>query len=68
MGDLDLAVNFAIQAATLGAAAFAEAQGEVVGDEFFGLLVRLSNGQRKVLMFLSDPEGDGPGSFDLSDS
>ena len=41
---------------------------EDVGDEFFGLLVRLANGQRKVLMFLSDPEGNGPGSFELSDS
>lgn len=39
-----------------------------VEDEHFGLLVRLKIGQRKVLWFLSDPEGNGPGSFDLSDS
>ena len=41
---------------------------EDVDDELFGLLVRLKTGQRKVLWFLSDPEGNGPGSFELSDS
>jgi len=36
-------------------------------EAYFGLLVRLKNGQRKVLLFLSDPEGNGPGSFELGD-
>ena len=36
-------------------------------EAYFGLLVRLKNGQRNVLLFLSDPEGNGPGSFELGD-
>lgn len=42
----------------------------VVSDpegEFFGLSLTLPGGNRKTLWFLSDDEGNGPGSFDIED-
>jgi len=37
---------------------------DFLGDEFFGLL--LQNGtKRKILWFLRDDEGNGPGSFEI---
>lgn len=35
------------------------------GDEFFGLVITLPNGQKRTLIFLADDEGNGPGSFQL---
>ena len=35
------------------------------GDEFFGLVIALPNGQKRTLIFLADDEGNGPGSFQL---
>ncbi|WP_291996752.1 hypothetical protein [Candidatus Accumulibacter sp. ACC012] len=35
------------------------------GDEFFGLVITLTNGQKRTLIFLADDEGNGPGSFQL---
>ncbi len=37
--------------------------GEGNCEEFVGLVFRLPDGQKKVLFFLSDDEGNGPGSF-----
>jgi hypothetical protein len=37
------------------------------GDEFFGLVITLPNGQKRTLIFLADDEGNGPGSFQLDD-
>ena len=39
-----------------------------LGDEFFGLVIQLKNGQKKSLMLLSDDEGNGPGSFEINDA
>lgn len=36
-------------------------------NEFFGLSIAMPDGSRKVLWFLSDDEGNGPGSFDIED-
>lgn len=36
-------------------------------NEFFGLAIAMPDGNRKVLWFLSDDEGNGPGSFDIED-
>lgn len=33
--------------------------------EFFGLELTLKSGEKKTLWFLSDDEGNGPGSFSL---
>ena len=38
-----------------------------LGDEFFGLVIQLKNGQKKSLTLLSDDEGNGPGSFEIGD-
>ena len=35
------------------------------GDEFFGLVIALPDGQTLTLTFLADDEGNGPGSFQL---
>ncbi|MBO3702951.1 MAG: hypothetical protein J5W83_10490 [Candidatus Accumulibacter sp.] len=35
------------------------------GDEFFGLVIALPDGQTRTLIFLADDEGNGPGSFQL---
>lgn len=43
----------------------ARADGE--NDEFFGLIVELPNKERKVIFFLRDDEGNGPGSFEIQD-
>lgn len=43
----------------------AHADGE--NDEFFGLIVELPNKERKVIFFLRDDEGNGPGSFEIQD-
>jgi len=37
-------------------------------EEFFGLLVELPNHEHKVLLFLRDDEGNGPGSFEIQDA
>jgi hypothetical protein len=36
-------------------------------DEFFGFVVELPNKERKVIFFLRDDEGNGPGSFEIQD-
>lgn len=36
-------------------------------DEFFGFVVELPNKERKVIFFLKDDEGNGPGSFEIQD-
>jgi hypothetical protein len=36
-------------------------------QEFFGLVVRLPDGQERTLLFLRDDEGNGPGSFIFAD-
>lgn len=43
----------------------ARANGE--HDEFFGFVVELPNKERKVILFLKDDEGNGPGSFEIQD-
>ena len=35
--------------------------------QFFGLIVKLPNDKRKVVWFLRDDEGNGPGSFEIAD-
>ena len=35
--------------------------------EFFGFIIKLSNGKTKTLILLSDDEGNGPGSFEIID-
>jgi len=35
--------------------------------EFIGFIIKLSNGKSKSLVLLSDDEGNGPGSFEISD-
>lgn len=37
------------------------------GDEYFGFSIRLTDGSEKVILFLRDPEGNGPGSFEILD-
>lgn len=44
----------------------ARADGE--HDEFFGLVVELPDKERKVIFFLRDDEGNGPGSFEIQDA
>lgn len=39
--------------------------GEGDCEEFVGLVFRLPDGQKKVLFFLRDDEGNGPGSFSI---
>ena len=34
-------------------------------DEFYRLVVTLADGSNRILMLLSDDEGDAPGSFEL---
>lgn len=34
-------------------------------EELFGLVITLKNGTSKTLLFLSDDEGNGPGSFEI---
>lgn len=36
------------------------------GDEFFGLKIMDKDGKPKVLWLLSDDEGNGPGSFEIT--
>lgn len=36
-------------------------------EGFYGLSLTMPNGNRKVLWFLSDDEGNGPGSFTIED-
>lgn len=43
----------------------AHADGEY--DEFFGFIVELPDKERKVIFFLRDDEGNGPGSFEIQD-
>ena len=35
--------------------------------EFIGMVIKLRNGKCKHLTILSDDEGNGPGSFEISD-
>ena len=35
--------------------------------EFIGFIIKLPNGKSKSLVLLSDDEGNGPGSFEISD-
>ena len=35
--------------------------------EFIGMVIKLRNGKCKHLTLLSDDEGNGPGSFEISD-
>lgn len=35
--------------------------------EFIGMVIKLRNGKLKHLLLLSDDEGNGPGSFEISD-
>lgn len=37
------------------------------GDEYYGLIVKTKAGPRKVLILLSDDEGNNPGSFEIID-
>lgn len=37
------------------------------GDEFFGLTIQCKDGAIRSLIFLSDDEGNGPGSFQISE-
>lgn len=34
-------------------------------EEFFGVVITLRDGTSKTLLFLSDDEGNGPGSFEI---
>lgn len=36
------------------------------GDEFFGLTIKKKNGKTVHLLLLSDDEGNGPGSFQIT--
>ena len=35
--------------------------------EFIGMVIKLRNGNSKHFLLLSDDEGNGPGSFEISD-
>ena len=35
--------------------------------EFIGMVIKLRSGKSKHLLLLSDDEGNGPGSFEISD-
>lgn len=35
-------------------------------DDLFGFLLTLPDGTKKTLLLLSDDEGNGPGSFEIS--
>jgi len=53
--------------ATITGLASTTSNGEAFDDEFFGFDVTLPNGAQKTLLFLSDDEGNGPGSFEIHD-
>jgi hypothetical protein len=36
-------------------------------EEFFGLQIKMPEGETKVLWFYRDDEANGPGSFEISD-
>jgi len=36
-------------------------------DDLFGFLLTMPDGSRKTMLLLSDDEGNGPGSFQISD-
>ena len=36
-------------------------------NEFIGMVIKLRNGKSKHITLLSDDEGNGPGSFEISD-
>lgn len=38
---------------------------EVFGDEFFGLEVTQPTGEKFIVWFYADNEGNGPGSFEI---
>lgn len=37
------------------------------GDEFFGIVVKLRGGKKKLVIFLADDEGNGPGRVQIQD-
>jgi len=37
------------------------------GDEFYGLVVTMPNGDTKTLILFSDDEGNAPGSFEIQE-
>lgn len=37
------------------------------GDEFYGLSIQCKDGVTRRLIFLRDDEGNGPGSFDITE-
>jgi hypothetical protein len=43
----------------------AHSQVDEFGNQFFGLIIHTANGKDVTLWFLSDDEGNAPGSFDL---
>lgn len=47
--------------------AIASAPPDEEGTEFFGLIIKTKEGKRLKLFLLSDDEGNGPGSFELSE-
>ncbi|TXH76820.1 hypothetical protein [Thiobacillus sp.] len=38
-----------------------------LGDEFYGLSIQCKDGATRRLIFLSDDEGNGPGSFEITE-
>jgi hypothetical protein len=53
--------------AFVGAKIVGLARADAEYDEFFGFVVELPNKERKVILFLQDDEGNGPGSFEIQD-
>jgi hypothetical protein len=51
----------------VGATIVGLARADCEYDEFFGFIVELLNQERKVIFFLRDDEGNGPGSFEIQD-
>jgi hypothetical protein len=37
-------------------------------EEFFGLQITMPDGTRRTILFLSDDEGNGPGSFEIQNA
>lgn len=59
LGQLDQFVGWTVDT-------LAQSPEDEFGDQYFGLV--LKNGKaRKIVWFLRDDEGNGPGSFDIED-
>jgi hypothetical protein len=51
--------------ATISGLAVTDPKNGSCGMEFFGIEATMPSGEKKAILFLSDDEGNGPGSFEI---